>query len=153
MILTANAIALERLLVRRRELSGELLNADMYDRWGPKDGAMHADAETWRVEHTRVTGELAAMTADLAARDRKSIVAWARAHVALLEQFVAAKEADEAQSTACFVANQEIDEWRKVERGELNFVNENCYYVHISPAHHAEYFGPAVYDGGQFSPG
>ncbi len=139
------ALALERLLIRRKELAGNLLNVDMYDRWGPKDGPEHAqmmaDGATAQREHAAVTAELTALATATRARAPDAMRAWADAHLALLQRFIDTHP-DASDDTARFVARQESTAWHKVASGDLPFVDENCYYIHIDPAHHAELFGP-----------
>jgi hypothetical protein len=141
----AAAVALERLLVRRFELAQVLLNVDMFDRWGPQDGPerdrMMEEGGRARVEHDAVTAQLAALSAETWRRDPAAVRAWAEAHIELLERFIATHP-DESDSTARFVAGEEIAGWREVAAGARPYVDENCYYVQIDRVRHAELFGP-----------
>jgi hypothetical protein len=144
-MLAGAALALERLLVRRRAAAGLLVYADAFERWGPKEGPevdqMIADAAAAQREHEQITGELTARAQETWASDRESMVAWANAHVDLLERFIAVHAGDEAQSTARFLAQREMDEWRKVARGELAYVDETAAHVDVDAAQYAAYFG------------
>lgn len=138
-------IALERLLVRRYELSRILLDTDAFDRWGQKDSPeaerIYAEGDRARVEYDDLTSRLTALSQETWARDPALVRAWAEAHVDLLERFIAAHP-DASDSTSRFVANEELVAWREVAAGTRPFVDENCYYVHVDRARHAEHFGP-----------
>lgn len=139
------AIELERLLRRRKELCNILVNVDGFDRWGPKDGAeaarIYAEGAAAQKEHDEVSRLLAARSAELWQREPDTIRAWAAAHVDLLERFVAAHAGDPSADTARFVAKQELGKWAEVARGALAYVDENCAYVSVDRARHAELFG------------
>jgi hypothetical protein len=144
-MLPAEALALERLLVRRKELASVLLNVDMFDRWGPKDGAAHArmmaDGAAAQRDHAEVTAALTALATATRARSPEVTRAWAEAHIALLQRFIASHPGA-SDDTARFVAQEESNAWLQVAQGDLPFVDENCFYIHIDPADHAEWFGP-----------
>jgi hypothetical protein len=139
------AIALERLLARRRELSNILLNVEMFDRWGPKDGPeaerIFAEGAAAQAEMSEVTAKLEALSRETWARDPELVRAWAEAHRALLESFVATYADDPARSTGCFVAREELETWREVAEGKRPYVDENCYYVSVDPERHEALFG------------
>lgn len=141
----AAAIALERLLVRRRELAVILLNADMFDRWGPKEGpecdAMMAAGAAAQKEHAEVTVQLRAQAIATGADEPDAVRAWAVAHVDLLERFIKACADDPDLRTSGGVAADELRGWREVATGASPFVDENCYYVRVDPAEHARWFG------------
>ncbi len=140
-----DAVALERLLAKRRSLSGGLLYGDAFDRWGPKEGPEYdrvmAETAEMQSAHARVTAEVEALSGATWRKNPSAIVEWAQAHVDLLERFIAANAGDEAQSTGVFVAKQEIEAWGKVARGELAYVDENGFYVHVDAGRQAEHFG------------
>ena len=144
-MLPPEALALERLLIRRKELAGALLNVDMFDRWGPKDGPeydrMMADGAAAQRDHSAVTAELTALATATRERAPDAMRAWAEAHIDLLKRFIDT-HADASDDTARFVAREESTAWHKVASGDLPFVDENCFYIHIDPADHAEWFGP-----------
>lgn len=144
-MLDEDACALERLLRRRHTLGGMLLNADMFDRWGPKEGpefdAMAVESAAAGREHETVTAQLAARVAETRARAPESVRAWANAHVELLERFVATYTSEPTYATNVFVARQEADQWREVAEGKRAFVEENVFYVHVDADQHAEFFG------------
>ncbi len=139
------ALELERLLRQRRSLAGALLNADAFDRWGPKDGpeydAVMASAAVDQAEHARITAELESRAKAARSEDPAAVEAWADAHIDLLTRFAAANAADPNQSTACFVANEEREAWHAVKRGTRAYVDENCYYIHLPADALAEWFG------------
>lgn len=139
-------IALEKLLLRRKELCSILVNVDAYDRWGPQEGPerdqIFADGAAAQKEHDEVSQQLAARSAELWQREPDTIRAWAEAHVDLLERYRAAHAGDPSDDTACFVAKEELGKWREVGRGELGYVDENCAYVSVDRARHGEWFGP-----------
>ena len=144
-MLDEDARALERLLSRRRTLGGFLLNADMFDRWGPKEGpefeSMAVESAAANREHASVTAALAARAAETRARAPESVRAWANAHVDLLERFIATYTSEPTYATNVFVARQEAGQWREVAAGRRAFVEENVFYVHVDAAQHAAYFG------------
>lgn len=143
-MLPPEALALERLLIRRKDLAGALLNVDMFDRWGPKDGPeydrMMADGAAAQRDHSAVTAELTALANATRERAPDVMRAWAAAHIDLLKRFIDTHP-DASDDTARFVAKEESAAWQKVAAGDLPFVDENCFYIHIAPAHHAEWFG------------
>ena len=93
-------------------------------------------------------GERMALTADLhtlsdttRATCPDAVIAWAEAHIGLLERFIASHQGPE-HSTNRFVADGEIAEWKRVKAGEIPFVDENCSYVSLDPKDHLAVFGP-----------
>lgn len=138
------AVAMERLLLRRRELSSQLLGLDAFERWGPKSGPEYE--ETMRTldaadaAHRKVTAELEALSARTRAAEPAALQAWAEAKIALLEAFIAATPG-EAASTCRHVAKEEIAGWRQVAAGERAFVDENTFYVQVDRDQHAALFG------------
>lgn len=144
-MLAEPAVALERLLRRRRTLGGRLLNADMFDRWGPKEGpefeAMQTESAAATREHAEVSAALVARSAETFARDPEAVRSWAAAHIDLLESFIATYAAEPNFSTHVFVAREESALWREVAAGTRPFVDENVYYVRVDAAQAAAYFG------------
>jgi hypothetical protein len=141
----AAAVALERLSLQRRSLSSTLLNADAFDRWGPREGperdAMAAAAASAEQEHQKVTRTLAGLVESTRTTDPSAVVAWASAHIDLLERFIKACGPDDVAKTAVFVANEEITDWRKVIDGTVAFVDENVFYVSVDRTRYAAWFG------------
>lgn len=141
----AAAVALERLLLQRRSLSGSLLNADAFDRWGPREGPerdeMAATAASAQQEHREVTRTLAGLVESTRRTDPAAVAAWALAHIDLLERFIKACGPDDVAKTAVFVANEEIVAWRKVIDGTVAFVDENVFYVSVDRSRYAAWFG------------
>jgi hypothetical protein len=139
------AVALERLLLQRRSLSSTLLNADGFDRWGPREGperdAMAAVAASAQQEHQEVTSALAGLVESTRTTDPAAVAAWALAHIDLLERFIKACGPDDVAKTAVFVANQEMVEWRKVIDGTVAFVDQNVFYVSVDRTRHGAWFG------------
>lgn len=139
------ALELERLLRQRRALASALLNADAFDRWGPKDGPeydeMMAAAAVDQAEHKRVTAELETRTQAARAEAPAAVQAWADAHIDLLTRFIAANADEPNHATACYVANKEREAWHEVKRGSRGYVDENCYYIHLPAEALAEWFG------------
>lgn len=86
--------------------------------------------------------QLAARSAELWQAEPDTVRAWAAAHVDLLERYGAAHAGDPSSDTACYVAKEELGRWAAVGRGELAYVDENCAYVSVDRARHAEWFGP-----------
>ena len=145
-----NLRALETLLAQKRRLGVELLSFDGYDRWGaqhdtPEHRAeMEADAARIGNEHAAVVDELGALVARLRTEDPGAIARWADLHGELLRAFVttcAGAEAASHESTGVMVANEEIEGWAAVKRGDKPFVEENVYYVRVDPAQYVAAFG------------
>jgi hypothetical protein len=138
-MLPAAALALERLLVRRRVLATALVYADAFERWGPREGPeferMIAETAAAQREHAEVTTELGNLARDTWDRDRECVIAWANAHVELLDHVVSASDDDARRAAALH-----IDEWRKVARGELGYVDESSDHIELDAARHAELF-------------
>jgi hypothetical protein len=137
--------SLERLLIRRRRVGAELVYLDGFDRWGPKSGPefdanMKAAGELF-AERSRVTTELRTLSDTTRATCPDAVIAWAEAHIGLLERFIASHQGPE-HSTNRFVADGEIAEWKRVKAGEIPFVDENCSYVSLDPKDHLAVFGP-----------
>lgn len=136
-MLPASALALERLLVRRREMTSALVYADAFERWGPRQGPeferMSAEIATAMREHADLTSELVRAVQE---GERTAVSAWAAAHIDLLERVAAATADEDVQRTA----QQQIEGWRKVARGELEYVEESG-QVEVDAARYTEYFG------------
>lgn len=137
----ANLRELETLLATIREVGAELLNLEMYERWGngadadmnralANAGEQHARCETARTQ-------LASLVARLRSEDPRSVAAWADAHITLLERFLETC----TDGTARFVATEEISGWTKVKQGSLAFVDENTFYVRCDPELRATLLG------------
>lgn len=137
-MLPASALALERLLVRRRAMTNALVYADAFERWGPREGPeferMSAEISTAMREHAEVTRELERSAQESA---RAVVAAWAEAHVVLLEHVASTTADEDVQRTA----RRLIEEWRKVARGELDYVDESGGIVEVDAAQYAGYFG------------
>ena len=139
------ARALERLLRRRRALSSVLLNIDMFDRWGPKEGEERdrnlAEGEAAQREHNEVTAALTKLATELQKTDAAAVAAWATAHLDLLDRFIAERLEDPSQDTARYVAKEEHAGWQEVREGKRPFVDENCFYVSVDRDRHRAWFG------------
>ncbi|HMY12019.1 MAG TPA: hypothetical protein PKC74_10370, partial [Turneriella sp.] len=135
------AIELERLLVTIRAAAAELLNMEMYERWGQgSDPAMNKKMEqggSVRQLHTTAKTELARLVREYRTTQPTAVEYWANAHQELLQQFLLTI----TDATARYVAEQELRGWQAVLEGRLDFVEENTYYVGPDPAMHARLFG------------
>lgn len=138
---------LETLLRTMRHAGGELLGLDAWDRWGSRGAT---DEERADFQHTVTTqraildkarDQLIDLVTQLRESSPDSVIAWATAHIALLESFAAAREGEESRSTEVFVAREEIDSWRSVRRGERSLVDENVFYIHLDPDAYRAAFG------------
>lgn len=143
----AEAVELERLLLRLREQNMMSLDLEMYERWGTSDPA---DVDRRATEMGYVPGErgrivqaLTDRVCALRASSPRAIERWADAHVALLDDFVRRTEGDGQGSagTGRFVAGQEREQWLEVRRGARAYVEENTVYVHVDQALHEVLFG------------
>jgi hypothetical protein len=145
MSMPPTAVALERLLQRKQVLANALLNVEMFDRWGPKEGPeferMMREGGEFRVEFERTVAALRELATRAQVEEPDTMKVWAEAHITLLTRFIEANP-EESASTGRFVAKEEIAAWREVAAGSRPFVDENCYYIRIEPALHASIFGP-----------
>lgn len=136
------AARLQVLLNERRFLQEQALSADAYERWGQGcDPGFEAEIAALG----DLSGRIRALTVAFAegvdalrVADPAAVVALARAHQALLDQIIAAPNAD---STAVFVAREERAGWAAVEAGDASNVAQNCFYVHYEPARFERFFG------------
>lgn len=142
---------LEKLLKTIRDAGSVMLNIDMWDRWGSQHASEEekaqytADGAAALAARANARTELEALVARTRAEAPGEIEAWADLH----DQFLAAFMADLAKQdkrdgrddTAEFVAKCEREEWAKVRRGELAFVDENVFYISIDRARYRELFG------------
>lgn len=134
--------ALERLLARRRQLVSGLVSLDGYERWGartPEDHA-RASAEAGELDREKgqVEGELTALVERLRVQEPESVQRWAAGWRELLIEFL---NRVAPGTTEAFVAGTELEEWNKVARGEVDFVDQNTFYVQYDRALHARVFG------------
>jgi hypothetical protein len=132
---------LETLLATVRLASAELLNLDMYDRWGGgRDEAMNRKMERggeFSAAKSSAQERLNLLVPQLRKADPQAVESWADAWIKLLTGFSAETE----DSTAKFVADEEIGEWEKVKNGSLNFPEQNTFYIRLNPLKYAEAFG------------
>ncbi len=135
------AIELERQVLILRNTASELLNMDMYDRWGHgSDPAMNRKMEragAIRTAHTNAKTELPKLVNRYRANEPEAVEYWARAHIQLL-QFFLEKVTD---ATARHVADQELAAWQALLSGRQDIVEENVYYVGPDPELHEKLFG------------
>ncbi len=144
MSIPPTSIALERLLMRKRALSGGLLYNEMFDRWGPRVGPeferVRREEDAIRAEYDQTVAELTTRARRAQAEEPEAIHAWVDAHVKLLERFIEDHPGEDA-STGRFVAAREIEQWREVAAGTRAYVDENTVYVSIDSTLHRELFG------------
>ncbi len=137
-MLPASALALERLLVRRRELTSALVYADAFEHWGPREGP---EFERMTQEIAAATREHADLTSELERTVRESegavVRAWAEAHIDLLQRAASATADEDVQRAA----QRQIEGWTKVARGELDYVDESSARVEVDTVRYAEHFG------------
>lgn len=120
-----------------------LLEAEMYDRWGPTDDVAQREAieAQARDAHERRRAAIARVeqrVRELRVSAPQVLKAWADAHLALLADFLGRAQPD---GTAAFVAKQEQEGWQKLAAGELDRVEQNTYYVHYDRKLYAARFG------------
>jgi len=140
-MIPAAAIELERLVVARRTAAAELLNLDMYDRWGhgsdPVMNKKMEQAAAIREIHTDAGKQLVAFVGTCRKEQPEAVEYWAKAHIELLQHFLLSASDD----TAVFVAKKELAAWQKVRDGQQDFVEENTFYVAADPELHRQLFG------------
>jgi hypothetical protein len=137
---------LEALAKRIREASNLLLNADMFDRWGPKDDVEQREAierEAAQAEASRraAVEQIERRMTELRARDPRPLEAWADAHVELLDEYLGRVAAD---TTEAFVARQEREQWLELRAGTRARVEQNIFYVRYDPALYLQLFGSSM---------
>lgn len=141
---------LETLLAKIRHANASLLDIDMWDRWGRQHSSAQEIAEReahgdrCAAERTALRERLTALVAKLRAEQPEAVAAWADAHDAFLAAFVEEStrpDSPSRDSTALFVAKQEREGWAAVKRGELAFVDENCFYITIDRNRYRALFG------------
>lgn len=135
--------ALEAMQRKRFELGNILLNLDMYERWGHgSDPAMNLELEKANAYATEAGGLEKQITEKVKSLPMEIRKDWAAAHVKLLESFIAEKSADPKQnSTELFVAREEIDNWRKLAQGKIDYVSRNVFYVSYDREEYFSLFG------------
>jgi hypothetical protein len=126
-----------------REAGSMLLNADMFDRWGPKDDveqreAIEREAAEAGAQRCAAIERIEQRVAELRNRDPRVLEAWADAHVELLDDYLCRVAAD---STEAFVAKQERDKWLELRAGTCVRVEQNIYYVRYDRALYEQLFG------------
>lgn len=143
----ARLIDLEGLLIRRYAASAALLDVDTFERWGAAHASpdqiaeMTARAQRAEAEHRETSAALRERVRALRQAAPELVAAWADAHAQLLTELIAASGDDPAASTTRFVADEERRAWGEVRAGTRDFVEENCFYVHIDPARRLELLG------------
>ena len=135
------AVELERLNQTIRDAAAELLNMDMYDRWGHgSDPAMNKKMEqagAVREAYSKAKTELPKLVNRFRKERPEAVDYWANAHLQLL-QFFLQKVTD---ATARHVAKQELAAWQALLAGNQDMVEENVYYVGPDPELHEKLFG------------
>lgn len=126
-----------------REAGAILLNADMFDRWGPKDDvaqreAIEREADGASERRRAAVEAIERLVPALREREPRLIDAWADAHVELLDECLARAQPD---STEAFVARQERDKWAEVRAGTCSRFDQNTFYVRYDRELYRELFG------------
>ncbi len=139
---------LEKIKLEIRRTGGVLLGLDMEDRWGAKDAESARKREE---DFARFDEQLRTLRAELAKKidycrknDATVLDMWAKAHIELLEAFIAHKEREgdfEKYRTSLYVARKEIDEWQAFARGEIDDVDQNYFYVSYDKERFKALFG------------
>jgi hypothetical protein len=131
--------ALERLLARKKQLHSLAVSLDGYERWGRGgDEAFASRAAAELQEAPAILAELKSQIANLKQSAPEVLVAWAEAHIELLDDYVTRVPAD---STEAFVARGEREKWVQVRDGSLDYVEENSVYVKPHPEVYERLFG------------
>ena len=143
----AEVVALERAAKAIRRASDTLVDADAFDRWGPRNDdaqreAIERDAAEATRERDAAVAELAARVPALRRASPTLIHAWVDAHVALLDDYLARVAAD---STEASVARKEREQWRELAAGTRDRVRQNGHFVHYDDGLYRELFGFGYY--------
>jgi hypothetical protein len=136
--------ALEQLLARIRNAGMVELNHDLWERGGAASASdeqrarMNAElAEAMRAR-SEATAALEALVAATRAEAPAEVAAWADAHVAYLDAFLAKCD---AECVAASVAIGERAQWAEVRAGTRAFVAENLFYVPLDAERYRTLFG------------
>ncbi|HMV37436.1 MAG TPA: hypothetical protein PKW28_09975 [Turneriella sp.] len=148
-MIPAAAVELEQLVLTIRHAGAELLNMEMYERWGHgSDSAMNKKMEQagfMREVRTNAGAQLAELVRHYRREQPEAVEYWANGHLQLLQYFLQ----NVTDSTARYVAEEETAAWRALLAGKRDIVEENTYYVHPDAELHAKLFGkleiPALY--------
>lgn len=143
MLVPPEVAELEALAKVIRLAGGALLNADMFDRWGPKDDdeqreAIEREAREAEQQRRAAIDELERRVIELRATAPELLDRWANAHLELLDDYLGQADAD---STGAFVAGQEREHWTGLSAGERSRVEQNVYYVRYDSALYERLFG------------
>ncbi len=137
---TPSITKLETLLARKRQLCSIGVSLDAYMRWGNgSDPDFAAFAMKELEERPQTTKSLETLIDNIQRSSPETLVAWAEAHIALLEDYLEERVAGD--STAAFVAKRELQQWREVARGELRYADENPVHVKPDPELYERLFG------------
>jgi len=140
-MIPAAAIELERQVLILRNTAAELLNMDMYDRWGhgsnPAMNRKMEQAGAIRAAHSKARAELQNLVNRYRENTPEAVEYWTKAHLQLL-QFFSDKVTD---ATARHVTEQEVAAWQALLAGRQDIVEENVYYVGPDPDLHEKLFG------------
>lgn len=127
---------LETHLAELRVAGAFLLDQDTWERFGRAHASDQEIAErTHRERHMieRRDASIAALDAlvpTLRETDPQAIIAWAEAHLALLDHFIATTTTQAApDAVAVGVAKQERAGWDAVKRGEQPYVDGNSFFI------------------------
>jgi hypothetical protein len=144
----AAAQELETHLRSRRHAVSALVSLDGEDRWGYPGPERLAQMQEEAAElNERIRVAEAAMTEQvtrLRESDPTALEAWISAQELLLESYIhdLSQHADQDRvRTEIFVARDELKSWSKVRVGELAFVDQNSFYVHLPSETYVRYFG------------
>jgi hypothetical protein len=126
-----------------RDAANISLNADMFDRWGPKDDtaqreAIEREAADAYSRRSAAIEQLERRVPLLRTSEPEAVEAWADAHLELLAEFLARTPPD---STEQFVAARERDQWVEVRTGACSRFDQNVYYVRYDRSLYAAIFG------------
>jgi hypothetical protein len=141
------ACQIGQLLREGLELVNVSLNLEMYERWGGgSDPVMNAALnDNSHYEKCRQNEVAAKAALKSALPDIRVEVA--TAYIFMLRHFLdKCEKAEYDTKTAQFVANKEIELWAQYQNSEIDFVDQNGYYINYEQPLFEAFFGKIIRD-------
>jgi hypothetical protein len=136
------ACQIAQLLREGLRLGNISLNLEMYERWGGGNNAEMNEAlkDNSHYEKSRQNALDIKSAMQTAAADIRAEVA--TAYIFMLRHFLdKCEKAEYDTKTAQFVANKEIELWAQYQRSEIDFVDQNGYYINYEQPLFEAFFG------------
>lgn len=136
------ACQIGQLLRQRLELINVSLNLEMYERWGGGSDAKMNAALKDNSHDEKCRQNEAATKAAMKSAQPDVRVEVATAYIFMLRHFLdKCEKAEYDTKTAQFVANKELELWAQYQGSEIDFVDQNGYYIHYEQPLFEAFFG------------